>query len=333
MSWRHLFVATCLVLAGSPSQAAADRAAVIGALESVEAGWSEPSLEVWLEKQSLRKSAADRDRNRLSIGDWRHILLQAETSLFLTAIQVDSDGAGVVLLPSAQGEYRLEPRDRRVLLETPSTPHGEAVPPMGPQDVFVFGASKPITLSDLGVTSPFLSPDEAIALAQRLPRVLGGQPDKVAAARLQLAIIGRDTRGFGPAYTAQDIVDFFTHEATRAYRRMPTPIHFEFDEERLTDEAARQLDEYVLALTGPLSNLSLMLEGHTDTTGEGDYNMNLSKRRAEAAMKYLISKGVDARRLVMRAMGENQPMYENETTDWHMQQNRRVEFRKSEAPR
>lgn len=337
MTWRRLaFLAVLVLVLGVPSVMADGRVEVVRAFEAVNAPWAEAGLEVWLEKDALRKFPADRDRNRVSVGEWRHILLHAEKELYLIAVQVDSDGATTVLLPTAQGPYRMQARDRNVLFATPATPRGEVAPPMGPQDVFVYGSSAPVTLADLGVSSPFLSPDEAVALAGGLGAVLRseGQQASLASARLQLAIAGRDTRGIGPDYTAQDIVAFFTHEATRAYRKMPAPIHFELNESRLTGKAQLQLDEFVIALTTPaLAAQALVLEGHTDTSGEEGFNMELSKRRAEAAMNYLIDHGIEVRRLQMQAMGERQPMYRDETSEWHMQQNRRVEFGKPENPR
>ena len=67
------------------------------------------------------------------------------------------------------------------------------------------------------------------------------------------------------------------------------------------------------------------LEGHTDSIGSDEYNMQLSKRRAAGVKKYLVEKfGIDAARLSTVGYGESQPVASNKT-DAGRQNNRRVE--------
>lgn len=53
--------------------------------------------------------------------------------------------------------------------------------------------------------------------------------------------------------------------------------------------------------------LIVQLEAHTDARGKDDYNLELSNRRAQTCVNYLISKGIAADRLVAKGMGETQP--------------------------
>lgn len=69
---------------------------------------------------------------------------------------------------------------------------------------------------------------------------------------------------------------------------------------------------------------NILIEGHTDDTGSEEYNMTLSKRRAEAVRDYLVSQGVDAARLTAKWYGETQPKYPND--DANRDKNRRVEL-------
>ncbi|MUP45619.1 OmpA family protein [Gramella sp. BOM4] len=69
---------------------------------------------------------------------------------------------------------------------------------------------------------------------------------------------------------------------------------------------------------------NILIEGHTDDTGEEAYNMELSKKRAQAVEAFLISQGVSSSRLTTKWYGESQPKYENTEVD--RAKNRRVEL-------
>ncbi|HET8735656.1 MAG TPA: OmpA family protein [Pricia sp.] len=73
----------------------------------------------------------------------------------------------------------------------------------------------------------------------------------------------------------------------------------------------------------PKSNI--LVEGHTDSAGPDDYNMNLSKQRATSVSDYLLSQGIDKSRLTTKWYGENQPVADNETKEGKSK-NRRVEM-------
>ncbi len=83
----------------------------------------------------------------------------------------------------------------------------------------------------------------------------------------------------------------------------------------LTD-LAKILNKY------PGSNIQV--DGHTDSTGTADWNMNLSKSRAESVGMYLGQQGVEFTRLKMVAWGETMPA-ETANTVEGLQANRRVE--------
>lgn len=67
------------------------------------------------------------------------------------------------------------------------------------------------------------------------------------------------------------------------------------------------------------------IEGHTDSTGDENYNMELSERRADAVRTYLVSQGISPRRIVSTGRGETTPIASNRTTGGR-QLNRRVEI-------
>ncbi len=69
---------------------------------------------------------------------------------------------------------------------------------------------------------------------------------------------------------------------------------------------------------------NILIEGHTDATGEDAYNKKLSDRRAQSVENYLVSQGVANSRISTKGYGESQPKADN-NTDSGRQANRRVE--------
>ena len=68
------------------------------------------------------------------------------------------------------------------------------------------------------------------------------------------------------------------------------------------------------------------VSGYTDDRGGVTYNQALSQRRADAAMKYLIARGVEIDRISAKGFGKVNPKFDN-TTEEGRQLNRRVEIK------
>lgn len=68
---------------------------------------------------------------------------------------------------------------------------------------------------------------------------------------------------------------------------------------------------------------NILVVGHTDSVGADDYNMTLSKNRANAVTNYLTQRGVNNGRLTTNWFGENQPVHDNSTAEGRAK-NRRV---------
>ncbi|MGB5701149.1 OmpA family protein [Muriicola sp.] len=69
----------------------------------------------------------------------------------------------------------------------------------------------------------------------------------------------------------------------------------------------------------------ILVEGHTDSAGTDEYNLGLSKLRAESVTNYLISQGLDSSRFTTKWYGEAQPVADNATSEGKSK-NRRVEI-------
>ena len=104
-------------------------------------------------------------------------------------------------------------------------------------------------------------------------------------------------------------------------------IGFEFDSARLTASARQDLDEVAAALNdASLVGARVTVEGHTDAAGSADYNLRLSQRRAEAAVAYLVRRGVAPERLQPAGFGEYRLLPTYDSLD---DQQRRVEIVRS----
>jgi OOP family OmpA-OmpF porin len=85
----------------------------------------------------------------------------------------------------------------------------------------------------------------------------------------------------------------------------------------LLDDAASVLVEY--------PSIELEVQGHTDSDGDNEHNLDLSARRAKAVVEYIVSQGVAPERLSWVGYGEDRPLYPNNTEE-EKEANRRVEF-------
>lgn len=102
-------------------------------------------------------------------------------------------------------------------------------------------------------------------------------------------------------------------------------IYFDFDKTTLKSESFVELNKVVDFLKQN-ATISIQIEGHTDSKGSDDYNLNLSQGRSQSVVDYLISQGIDGSRLSAQGFGESKPIDTNDT-DAGRANNRRVEFR------
>ncbi len=102
-------------------------------------------------------------------------------------------------------------------------------------------------------------------------------------------------------------------------------ISFEKGSAVLNKESFTELDQFAKLLKEN-PNLRIEVAGHTDDVGEAGANLRLSKNRATAVANYLISKGIDEKRIIANGYGSKEPLIENFTEEDRMK-NRRVEIR------
>lgn len=101
-------------------------------------------------------------------------------------------------------------------------------------------------------------------------------------------------------------------------------VHFDFDRSDIRSNDMANLDRKA-AILNANSGLRLRISGHADDRGSDEYNFALGNRRAAAAKRYLVSKGIADGRIDIVSYGEERPMAQGaDEASW--QQNRRDEF-------
>ncbi len=84
-------------------------------------------------------------------------------------------------------------------------------------------------------------------------------------------------------------------------------ILFGFDRAKVTTEGNQALDQLVAQMQAQ-PRYVIEVEGYTDQVGSSEYNLNLSRRRAEAVVRCLIERGVPLRQIHMIGLGNHQPL-------------------------
>ena len=82
-------------------------------------------------------------------------------------------------------------------------------------------------------------------------------------------------------------------------------INYGYDSDKITPDAAFILDK-VVEMVNQFNDLEIRVESHTDSKGGDEYNLKLSKLRANSAYKYLVSKGIDPAKIEYSGFGETQ---------------------------
>jgi outer membrane protein OmpA-like peptidoglycan-associated protein len=102
-------------------------------------------------------------------------------------------------------------------------------------------------------------------------------------------------------------------------------IYFDVDKDTIKPRSRPVLDRAVSVLK-EFPKTRWHIQGHTDSDGTRDHNMDLSTRRAESVKRYLVEHGIDAARLESQGFGPDVPIDTNATPKGKAR-NRRIEFR------
>lgn len=165
--------------------------------------------------------------------------------------------------------------------------------------------------------------------------VLGGVIGKAAGSTLAGAIIGAAVGGAAGYY----IGNYMDKQAAEIERDIEgakverlgegikitfdSGILFDVDKAVLKQNSKDELAELALILN-KYADTNILIEGHTDSTGSEEHNLDLSKRRAESVSNWLAIQKVDPTRFTVMGYGKAQPVAPNETVEGRAL-NRRVD--------
>ncbi len=103
-------------------------------------------------------------------------------------------------------------------------------------------------------------------------------------------------------------------------------IYYDLDKWDIRPDAALELNKLVQILVDN-PTIKIELGSHTDARATEIYNLRLSQRRAESAVNYIVSKGIDRGRITAKGYGESELLIRNAKTEDEHQTNRRTEFK------
>lgn len=293
-------VLACATVAGVGQ--ASPRATTIERMREIEALGSSGELESWI-NGGHHQAVAE--------GENVEFHFRAARKGHLLAIYLDSEGGLLVARPTPASDHgRVEP-GREVVFPSDQPIELRASPPLGHETLFAILTPEPVSLAGL------LPEGDELDDVVTLPAEQGAAFLEKLRGRLQqagpLSIATFEHRVVADAeshpWLESEVIERRLGDRTRALRppRVELDVRFEFDSAELTDAARAQLDEAGAALQR-LPDREFQLSGHTDAKGPEDYNLDLSRERAQAAVEYLVQKwDIDPARLRAMGFGESRP--------------------------
>lgn len=137
-------------------------------------------------------------------------------------------------------------------------------------------------------------------------------------------------RTAGEKYSKKFTVDFLLNAMVIEKPIVLENIYYDLDKWEIRADAAKELDKLVKVLNDN-PEIYIEMSSHTDSRAGDKYNMVLSDKRAQATVDYLISRGIDKKRLTWKGYGESRLLNKcnNKTTctEEQHQTNRRTEFK------
>ena len=162
----------------------------------------------------------------------------------------------------------------------------------------------------------------------------GGDAENYFVTRLQFTTVGKSV----PQEELTQLVNNVTFDTTLVLDRIVIDksivmenIYYDFARWDITPEAGVELDKLVdIMYDNP--DIVIELSSHTDSVDTESYNIRLSQRRAESAVSYIVSTGVDRNRITAKGYGESRHIARNTNPDGTdnpegRAKNRRTEFK------
>jgi outer membrane protein OmpA-like peptidoglycan-associated protein len=162
--------------------------------------------------------------------------------------------------------------------------------------------------------------------------VIGDKAGNTAAGAILGAVVGGAAGAYIGNYMDKQAEEIEKDIEGAKVERIGEGIKITFDSGILFDinkadlkPAARANLEKLAVILNKYSDTQVLVEGHTDSTGPADYNLELSEKRAKSVSRQLATQNIMETRLIIMGYGEEQPIASNDTVDGR-QQNRRVDI-------
>ncbi|WP_372379614.1 OmpA family protein [Vibrio natriegens] len=180
-------------------------------------------------------------------------------------------------------------------------------------------------LAEVGINY-WLTDKVSTGLSYQYTRAVGGHDD-----------LDIDSNSINLSLT-YNFTNRFKYETVEVVKQEPAPVAVPVTVIELQDSTLFGFDSFELTSEGKEELLSLIsripqesdalfsIIGHTDTSGPAEYNMKLSKRRAQAVKNFLVEIGLSESSIIVEGKGETQPIASNETREGRIE-NRRVEVK------
>ena len=319
MKKRFIYLFLLIILIPFDSTAELHKKATI-ILDGIPNNWPDVKLRAWTGVPQTEI---------FKLGDEMKFYFHTERNCYISLFYIDSRGIMTVISPDLGNGSNFVEAGKEATFPPDNANYQITVePPLGQDNVYVVATNNRVDLPEDGTYADSTGIAKEISLALRENKNV----PKTAMVKLQITVQGRSKE---IEYRSQDIVSYF--RKTRALRptltteqpRMFLEVHvrFDFDSAKLTSEAKKSLDEFGKSLQNPsLAGERFIIAGHTDDVGSYDYNMTLSRRRAESVKQYLVSQhGINPSILQTKAYGETSP-FDPRKTEAARNVNRRVEF-------
>jgi outer membrane protein OmpA-like peptidoglycan-associated protein len=161
--------------------------------------------------------------------------------------------------------------------------------------------------------------------------VVGKKAGNTAVGAILGAVIGGAAGAFIGHYMDQQAAEMRKDISGAKIERVGEGIKITFDSGLLFDTGKATLKpasmenlQKLAVILKKYKDTDILLEGHTDSDGSEEYNLNLSRSRAQSVSNYLVSLDVNPTRFTIMGYGEQQPIATNETAEGKAL-NRRVE--------
>lgn len=159
-----------------------------------------------------------------------------------------------------------------------------------------------------------------IALARVDEKLAQEQIGQAGAQRTQVELEAERARA---AELERQLAALQAEETERGYVMTLGDILFDVDRAELKPGGMQEVNR-LAEFMREFENRNVVIEGHTDSTGEPSYNLQLSERRARTVQDLLIRQGIAPSRIAAGGYGERYPVASNDSSAGR-QQNRRVE--------